>query len=80
MKKFNPGKPFNDLPLLPPKADVETKVVLRKTISAGRALPGTQEATGSLHESLYNDCTDHQEESARHPQYTGRHHFQQRNG
>jgi Fic family protein len=38
MKKFNPGKPFNDLPLLPPKVDVETKVVLRKTISAGRAL------------------------------------------
>lgn len=28
----------NDLPLLPPKADIETKGILRKTISAGRAL------------------------------------------
>lgn len=30
--------PYNDLPLLPPKADIETKKILRKTISAGRAL------------------------------------------
>lgn len=35
---FNPLKPYNDLPLLPPKVDVETKAVLKKTISAGRAL------------------------------------------
>ncbi|MEZ4889940.1 MAG: Fic/DOC family N-terminal domain-containing protein [Crocinitomicaceae bacterium] len=38
MKKFNREIPYNDLPLLPPKADVETKEILRKTISAGRAL------------------------------------------
>lgn len=31
-------KPYNDLPPLPPKVDVETKAVLRKAISAGRAL------------------------------------------
>ncbi len=38
MGKFNREIPYNDLPLLPPKADIETKKILRKTISAGRAL------------------------------------------
>ena len=36
--KFDPAKPYNDLPLLPPKADIETKPILKKTIGAGRAL------------------------------------------
>lgn len=35
---FDPKTPYNDLPLLPPDADVETKAILRKTISASRAL------------------------------------------
>lgn len=35
---FDPAKPFNDLPLLPPRADIETKPVLKRAISAGRAL------------------------------------------
>lgn len=35
---FNPNKPYNDLPLLPPKVDIETKEILKKTISANRAL------------------------------------------
>ncbi len=35
---FDPRKPFNDLPLLPPKADIETKAILKKAITAGRAL------------------------------------------
>ncbi len=35
---FLPDKPFNDLPLLPPKAEIETRATLKKTISAGRAL------------------------------------------
>jgi Fic family protein len=35
---FLPDKPFNDLPPLPPKADMETKAILKKAISAGRAL------------------------------------------
>ena len=35
---FNPKKPYNDLPLLPPKADIETKAILKKAISANRAL------------------------------------------
>ena len=38
MSKFDKNLPYNDLPLLPPNADIETKKVLRKTISAGRAL------------------------------------------
>ena len=38
MGKFDREIPYNDLPLLPPKADTETKQILRKTISAGRAL------------------------------------------
>lgn len=38
MGKFNREIPHNDLPLLPPNADIETKEILRKTISAGRAL------------------------------------------
>ena len=35
---FDPLKPYNDLPLLPPKAEIETKAVLKKAITAGRAL------------------------------------------
>ena len=38
MTKFDHKVPCNDLPLLPPKVDIETKQILRKTISAGRAL------------------------------------------
>ena len=36
--KFDPNKPFNDLPPLPPNEDVETKPVLKKAITANRAL------------------------------------------
>ncbi len=35
---FDPRKPYNDLPPLPPKADVETKAILKKAIAAGRTL------------------------------------------
>src|SRR5690606_1909882 len=38
MTKFDRKIPYNDLPLLPPKTEIETKNILRKTISAGRAL------------------------------------------
>jgi Fic family protein len=38
MSNFDRKIPYNDLPLLPPEADIETKNILRKTISAGRAL------------------------------------------
>ena len=35
---YNPSEPYNELPLLPPDYDVETRAVLKKAISAGRAL------------------------------------------
>lgn len=38
MNKFDQKIPYNSLPLLPPMADIETKNILRKTITAGRAL------------------------------------------
>lgn len=38
MRKFDKKTPYNDLPILPPKIEIETKAVLRKTITAGRAL------------------------------------------
>ena len=38
MKKFNRETPYNDLPALPPRVNVETTEVLRKTIEASRAL------------------------------------------
>lgn len=47
MATFNRKIPYNDLPSLPPKVDVETKRILRKTISAGRAL-------GQLNGALIN--------------------------
>jgi hypothetical protein len=35
---FDPDRPYNDLPSLPPKAELETKAVLRKAIAANKAL------------------------------------------
>ncbi len=36
--KFDPNSPYNDLPLLPPVAELENMEILRKAISANRAL------------------------------------------
>ena len=47
MGKFDSKVPFNNLPLLPPVADIESKDILRKAISAGRAL-------GELNGTLLN--------------------------
>jgi Fic family protein len=38
MRDFHRNEPYNNLPLLPPKAELETIKVLRKTIEASRAL------------------------------------------
>jgi Fic family protein len=38
--KFNSHKPYNDLPTLPPKIDIETKPILKKAINANKALAG----------------------------------------
>jgi Fic family protein len=35
---MDPGRPFNDLPLLPPQVDVETRAVLKKCVGARTAL------------------------------------------
>jgi Fic family protein len=35
---FNPAIPYNDLPPLPPKAELETRAVLKKVAQAGRSL------------------------------------------
>jgi Fic family protein len=35
---FNPAIPYNELPLLPPKAEIETKAILKKVAMAGRSL------------------------------------------
>ena len=35
---FDPEKPYNDLPLLPPKAEIETKGVLKKLVAASQFL------------------------------------------
>lgn len=41
---FNPSKPYNDLPLLPPKADIETRAVLKACIEARAALAELKQA------------------------------------
>jgi len=35
---FNPDQPFNDLPLLPPPMELESRAVLKKAIAANKAL------------------------------------------
>ena len=35
---FNPEKPYNELPLLPPKAEIETKTILKQVIKSRAAL------------------------------------------
>jgi Fic family protein len=41
---WRPDAPFNRLPLLPPRADVETKAVLKATVEARAALAGLDQA------------------------------------
>ena len=38
MTKFNRNTPYNSLPILPPRTNLETTKVLRKTIDASRTL------------------------------------------
>lgn len=46
--RFDPDKPFNDLPLLPPAADMETRAVLKKSLSAGRMLAELKGLGGTI--------------------------------
>lgn len=45
---FDRNKPYNDLPLLPPKFDVESKRIMRQAISAARALAGMEKSCKQL--------------------------------
>ena len=42
---FQPNEPYNDLPLLPPKTEIETKSVLKACIAARAALAALKQAT-----------------------------------
>lgn len=44
MNVFNPNEPYNALPLLPPKADLETKAILKQLIGARSALAELKQA------------------------------------
>jgi Fic family protein len=65
MKGFNRTQPYNDLPLLPPKADLETKEILTKTIKASRALAQLNGAIRNIpNPSLFLDTLHLQEAKA----------------
>ncbi len=65
MNNFNRSQPYNDLPLLPPKAELETKEILTKTISASRALAQLNGAIRNLpNPSLFLDTLHLQEAKA----------------
>ena len=45
---FDPAKPYNDLPPLPPSRDIETKAILKGCVSAGRALATLRQAAALI--------------------------------
>ena len=62
---FDPGYPFNDLPDLPPKGNIETKAILKKTITASRALSELKGAITNLpNPLLFIDTINLQEAQA----------------
>lgn len=62
---YNPAVPYNDLPLLPPKAEIETTAILKKTISASRALSELKGAIINLpNPTLFIDTINIQEAQA----------------
>lgn len=44
MPAFDPRKPFNSLPILPPAADIETRAILKKCVRANAALAALKQA------------------------------------
>ena len=46
--KFDPLKPYNELPFLPPKENIETNTILRKAVTAGRALAELKGLGGTI--------------------------------
>lgn len=64
-KHYNPEVPYNELPLLPPNTDFETKVILKKLISASRALSELKGAITNLpNPTLFIDTINLQEAQA----------------
>lgn len=61
--KYNPLKPFNALPDLPPKADIETKMILKKIIQASRALSELKGAIRNLPNPMLFIDTIHLQEA-----------------
>jgi Fic family protein len=61
----NPEVPFNDLPLLPPKAEIENIAILKKAIVASRALSELKGAITNLpNPTLFIDTINLQEAQA----------------
>ena len=48
MTRFHPDQPYNQLPLLPPDAEIESKVILKKCVTARAALAGLKQAGGLI--------------------------------
>lgn len=64
-KQYNPEVPYNELPLLPPNCDFETKVILKKLIIASRALSELKGAITNLpNPTLFIDTINLQEAQA----------------
>jgi Fic family protein len=62
---FDPLYPYNDLPDLPPKTNIETKSILKKTISASRSLSELKGAITNLpNPLLFVDTINLQEAQA----------------
>jgi Fic family protein len=63
--RYNPLKPYNDLPDLPPRADLETRVIMKKIITASRALSELKGAIKNLPNThLFIDTVNLQEAQA----------------
>lgn len=45
---FDPAKPYNDLPPLPPSVEIETRAVLKKCVTARSALAALQQAAALI--------------------------------
>lgn len=59
---YNPEIPYNDLPLLPPTAEIENTKILKKTIAANRALSELKGAITNLpNPTLFIDTINLQE-------------------
>jgi len=64
-KEYRPDMPYNDLPLLPPLKEIESAIILKKTITSSRALSELKGAITNLpNPSLFIDTINLQEARA----------------